>query len=394
MHKFAALGLCALLGAGVSAQDLTITNARIIVGDGTVIEQGSIVARGGRIASVNSGAPTNSAGRTVDAAGMTAMPGFIDAHRHIIRGDADDWLETQAAERMQEFLEAGFTTLLAGGGPAEGNLELKQRIDADVLKGPRVIPAERVDLNQSTPEEARSELRRLAQLGIQFIGEESLDPEPSPKQLENLKALVDEGRRAGVWVMVHAVSPQAMLAAVDAGAPKLVHTPHFGWLTDEDARRVAAADIENLSTIGFGVPVFGVFAEDNEPRFRDGRPWPDAIIAGEGRGREAGYKAVNARTLWDNGVVYGFGTDTNYLPQAGLEHELKSLNLMFSMQDIVELMGPNTAAFIERSNELGTLAPGKLADIVLLDRNPLDGYWNMLKPEVVIKGGRIVIDRR
>jgi len=130
------------------------------------------------------------------------------------------------------------------------------------------------------------------------------------------------------------------------------------------------------------------------PTFRDGKPWPDGIIDGQGRGREAGEKAVNARTLWDAGVTYGFGTDTGYLPKAGLAHELRALNLMFSPQDIVKLMGPNTAAFIEKSSELGTLEPGKLADIVLLDGNPLEGYWNLLNASVVIKGGAVVVDKR
>ena len=69
-----------------------------------------------------------------------------------------------------------------------------------------------------------------------------------------------------------------------------------------------------------------------------------------GRGREAGEKAVNARTLWDAGVTYGFGTDTGYLPKEGLAHELRALNLMFSTQDLVKLMGPNTAAFIDKSD--------------------------------------------
>jgi imidazolonepropionase-like amidohydrolase len=162
----------------------------------------------------------------------------------------------------------------------------------------------------------------------------------------------------------------------------------------EDAKKVSAAGVMQLSTIGFGVPVFGVFADDNKPRFRDGKPWPDAIIQGDGRGQEAGYKAVNARTSWDAGIVYGYGTDTNYDPKAGLEHELKSLNLMFSMQDIIKLMGPNTAAYIEMSKDLGTLEAGKLADMVVLDGNPLEGYWNFLKAKVVVKGGVIVVDKR
>ncbi len=67
---------------------------------------------------------------------------------------------------------------------------------------------------------------------------------------------------------------------------------------------------------------------------------------------------------------------------------------MFSPQDIVKLMGPNTAAFIEKSADLGTLEQGKLADIVILDGNPLDGYWNLLNAKVVIKGGDVVVDKR
>jgi imidazolonepropionase-like amidohydrolase len=374
----------------LAAQDLVITNVRIIVGNGNVIDQGSIVIRGGRLASISAGAANAPGLQTIDARGMTAMPGFIDGHRHVNTGPNEK-------VQMQQLLDAGYTTVLSGGGPAEGNLTLKDHIDKGLIKGPRIIPSGRVDLGSNqTPDKARAEVRRLAALGVKFIGEQNLTPKPGPTaaELENLAAIVDESKKVGVWIQIHAVSPQAMMAAVDAGVVKLVHTPHFGWLSFEDAKKVAAAGVKQLSTIGFGVPVFGVFAEDNVPRFRDGGAWPDKILDGDGRGQEAGYKAVNARTSWDAGVIYGYGTDTGYLAKAGLEHELKSLNLMFSMRDIVKLMGPNTASYIEMSDQLGTLEAGKLADIVIVNGNPLDGYWNMLNTKLTIVGGTIVSDQR
>lgn len=380
--------LACLLSCIAAAQDLAISNARIVVGNGTVINSGSLVIRAGRIVSVTQAAANAPGMKTIDAKGMSVMPGFIDAHRHINTGPDEK-------AQMQALLDAGYTTILSGGGPAEGNLTLRDHIEKGVINGPRIIPSGSVRL-AGTPEQARAEVRKMAAMGIKFTGEISLTPKPgpTPQELDTLRAIVDEAKKSGVYVQVHAVSPQAMMAAVDAGVLKLVHTPHFGWVNFEDAKKVSAAGVKQLSTIGFGVPVFGVFADDNKPRFRDGNPWPESILQGDGRGQEAGYKAVNARTSWDAGVVYGYGTDTNYDPKAGLEHELKSLNLMFSMQDIVKLMGPNTASYVEMSDQLGTLEPGKLADMVILDGNPMEGYWNMLKARVVIKGGAVVADKR
>lgn len=395
-----ALALLLPLAAAASAgaQDLVITNARIIVGNGVVLDQGSLVIRGGRIVAVAEGAGRGAAGPALDAKGMTVMPGFIDAHRHIIPGNPGNearWFSEQSAARMREFLEAGYTTLMSGGGPVPGIVELRTRIDTGALTGPRIITSGRADTNSRSAEGAREQVRAAARAGVEII-KARIDNEAEARQLEMLAVITDEARTHGLEVMVHAATVPAMLGAVRAGAAKLVHTPHASWLSERDARVVADARIETLSTIGFGVPVFGVFNQTNVPTARDGKPWPGGISddGGGGRGREAGEKAVNARTLWDAGVTYGFGTDTGYHPRAGLAHELRALNLMFSMQDIIRLMGPNTAAFINRSKDLGTLEPGKLADLVILEGNPLEGYWNLLNARVVIKGGVVVVDKR
>jgi imidazolonepropionase-like amidohydrolase len=385
-----ALFLCApFLCANLAAQDLTITNARIIGPNATVIERGSIVVRGGKIVSVASGAPAAPAGKTIDAHGMTAMPGFIDGHRHINTGPDEK-------AQMQALLEAGYTTILSAGGPAEGNITLRDHIDKGVINGPRIIPSGTLRLNNNTAETARAEIRKMAALGVKFTGEIALTPIPGPTQqeLEVLRATVDEGKKAGVMIQVHAVSSPAMVAAVDAGVPLLVHLPNKDWVSKEDAQKVAAAGVKVLGTVSFGSPVFGVFANDNKPRFRDGKPWPDGIINGVRLGEEAGYMPVNARTIWDAGATLGYCTDTNYDPKAGLDHELKMLNIMFSMQDLIKMMGPNTASYMQMGSQLGTLEPGKLADIILLDGDPLEGYWNWLKTRLVVKGGVVVVDKR
>jgi imidazolonepropionase-like amidohydrolase len=388
----ACLTLAAL--APLSAQDLTITNARIIVANGTVIERGSIVVRAGRIVSVAPGAASAAGGRTIDARGMTAMPGFIDAHKHINTGPDEK-------AQMQALLEAGYTTILSGGGPAEGNITLRDHIEKGTIHGPRIIPSGQVRLRDNTPEMAREQVRKMSGMGIKFTGEIGLTPVPGPtaQEMEVLRAVVDEGKKDGVMIQVHAVSSPAMMAAVDAGVRLLVHVPNKDWVTRSDAQKLASTGTKILGTIGFGAPIFGVFADDNAPRFRDGKPWPASItgadlLDGVAVGQETGFTSVNTRTIWDAGGLVGYCTDSGYDARAGLEHELKTYNVMFSMPDLVKLMGPNTASYIQMGDQLGTLEPGKLADIILLDGNPMEGYWNWLKTKVVVKGGVTEVDKR
>ncbi|HMA11014.1 MAG TPA: amidohydrolase family protein [Steroidobacteraceae bacterium] len=379
-----------LLPAIAQAQELTITNARIIVGNGDVIGNGSIVVRGGRIDSVSAGKPARTAGRVIDARGGSLMPGFIDAHRHIT-------LRPDAKTEMQKLLEAGFTTILSGGGAPEPLIAVRDQIDRGEINGPRIIPSGNVVfLASQSPDAARADIRKLAQLGVKYTGEMLLTPVPGPTagDMAALTAALDEAAKSGIKVQVHAVSTSAMMAAIDAKVPLLVHLPNKDWITREQAAKLASSPTRILSAVGTWAPVFGVFANDNKPRARDGKPWPDAITDGVGGGKEAGVAMVNARTVYDAGAIIGVGIDTTYDPQAGLATELRAMSGVLSPQDIIRIIGPNSAAYLDMSNEIGTLEAGKQADIVLLAGNPLEGYWNWLKPSMVVKGGKVVVEAK
>ena len=140
LAKLACLALGAI--ASLCAQDLTITNARIIGANGAVIERGSIVVRAGKIASVAPGAPSAASGTTHRRQGHDRHARASSTRTSTSIPDPTRRLQ------MQALLEAGYTTILSGGGPAEGNITLRDHIEKGLINGPRIIPSGSLEAEQ------------------------------------------------------------------------------------------------------------------------------------------------------------------------------------------------------------------------------------------------------
>ena len=393
-----------------AAQDLVISNARILDGAGNAIERGTVVVRGGRIETVGASiaAPANAV--RIDAGGRTVMPGFIDAHRHIIQGDPARWLADQSASDMRAFLEAGFTTVLSAIDAPEQILELRRRTESGETVGPRIISAALVPLSRAAlgggggdpartdparvpnrpvgppapaipPEETLAAVRAAAARGHDAIKTLIIVTMNGPEQA-TLKLIADEAQRLGLMSITHAVSVIDTVAAVEAGTDILVHTPHIGQLDEATARKIAAANIPMVSTLGVFVPYFN---DANMPLFRDRQQFPFDTLSSAGQG------PVNARLLFQAGITYAYGTDTTWAPRDSLEYELRPLHLVFSHEDLIPIMTRNAAVAVGRAADRGTLEPGKLADIVILGADPLRDENALLDVDVVIKGGKVVV---
>jgi imidazolonepropionase-like amidohydrolase len=412
---------------GAAAQNLVITNARILDGKGGAIERGSIVVRDGKIVSVAAGPATAQGARIIDVKGMTVMPGFIDSHRHPI-GQGADWLKTEAPARMQEFLDAGFTTVLSAGDDINTAIPLRDQIAKGTIKGPRLIvlgraptsagaaapppgrgrgdapPAARGggafggrgdparNLALRTPattaaaavpaEQTRATVASLAKAGVDGI-KTVIQVTPGGPEIATQTLIVQEAKKFNLPVMTHAVSVADTLGAVQAGVQSLAHTPHIDQLTMAQAQTIAKSGIPMMSTLGVFVPYFDAA---NIALFRDRLPFPWETLPSAGNG------PVNARLVAEAGTTYGYGTDTSWLPKESLALELRPLSLTFSPKDIVSILTRNAAVAIVKTDR-GTLEAGKLADIVVLNGDPLANVSNLLNVAMVIKGGEVVVGK-
>ncbi len=355
--------------------------------------------------------------------GRTLMPGLIDAHAHVTdirfntRAMADVPLTLMTAESaglMKAMLMRGFTTVRDAGGADWG---LREAVEQDLLPGPRLFISGRA-LSQTgghgdyrsredqvfepcicahalgmkariadgLPEvlrAARDELRRGAdQIKVMVSGGVSSPNDPIDTvqyTAEELEAIVGQARAWRTYVLAHAYTAQAVKHAVHCGVRSIEH----GNLIDTEAATMMAAKG------AFMVPTLVAF----EAMKRRG---PDLGISRVNMEkldevREAGLHSLELCKA--AGVAMGFGTD---LP-GGL-HEFQSLEFSIRAQalsphEIITSATATNAALLNRTGELGVIAPGALADLLVVEGNPLEDL-NLLQDQgahlaAIMKGGKL-----
>lgn len=377
------------------------SNARIFDGHSPFLsEPAFVLVRGDRIESVSARRPGALDFCEVDLAGMALLPGLIDAHFHAFATDTDTaksetYPRTYEAQRARLILEGalqrGFTTVRdVGGGDhgtwlaAEQGLFPSPRLffcgrafsqtgghgdaraphEPDDLCGcaPRGALADLVDGADALRKAAREALRQGAHHLKLFLSGGISTPSDPIDYLqfsdEEIAAVVDEASRRGRYVAAHAYTAESIARAIRLG----VRTIEHGNLIDAAAARLVA------EAGAFVVPTLATY----DALHRFGRETGAAAHTLEKLAdvRERGLEAI--RICRAAGVALGFGTDL-----LGAHHHLQreEFRLRGAVESPFETLRSATsinAALLNMEGKLGVITPGALADLLVIDGNPLE----------------------
>lgn len=374
---------------------LALTNGKIFGRNGEVYP-GTIVVEGEYIHRVDADGSAPEDARVIDLGGRTVLPGFINAHSHITffeGGDPttpDGTVALQAAHNARRALEAGITTVRDVGGVRHLDIALRDAIDQGLVPGPRLLVSGQFiamtgghsysrGIEADGPDNVRKAVRLQAKAGadlIKFMGSGGVaDPQETPDEVqftfEELRAGIDEAHRLGRTVAVHAHPAAAVKAAVKAGADFIEH----GTFVDEEA---IALLVERGTVL---IPTFCVYkaiaSDKRQPK-----------VMQENARRVLDEKLIRFAKAVQAGVRWGVGMDNGtFYPPDDVATELSML-----VQAGISPAGALLAVTERNAHHLGlhdrgTLEAGKLADIVVVDGDPLQDVGCVRSPWLVLKGG-------
>jgi imidazolonepropionase-like amidohydrolase len=388
---------------GAVAEALALTNARLVDGSGAPPRTGAtVVVADGRIVSVSEEAPTPGAA-TLDLEGRTMLPGLIDAHVHLsslgLPDVSSNLQEYGLAFVARKMLEGGFTTVRDLGSYGNSLFRLREAIDLGLCQGPRLVLCGQIVAATSPgarafpgmyceadgPDGMRRAVREQIRQGADFVKVMSTgaltvaDEDVNPAQLtaEELAAVVDESHRTGFSVASHAEGLAGIRLSVDAGVDTLEH----GEMAFEDPGILAAMAEQGIVLVPT-LCVFDLVAE--------GDGFPEWMRERAKFLRESAEKTVAAARR--EGVAMAVGADAG--PHGENARELVRLveTGLLPMEAIVA--ATSTAARACRlEDELGTIEPGKAADLLVLDGDALADVRLFLDPArrwLVLQAGRPV----
>ena len=406
-----------------------ITGATMIDGAGGVpVQNATVVIDDDRITAAGPSGDVQipSGTEIVNASGMHLLPGLIDCHDHLANFRyelASRWRLTEPhslwhmriADVLNQTLETGYTTLQDAGGLDAG---FKMAIEEGLIPGPRLLVA--LDFITPTagmadrtspsgqfaahevsslprgvadgPEEMRVKVREMIREGADVIKTATtnegwsspkarLGPKDKLMSRAELEALVDEAHSLGRRVMCHTLGGPGLRLAVEVGVDSIEH----GAYLDEEPELLTMMREKNI----FFTPTFSVFVHHGAKGMPHGR-----VIA-------SAFKEHHVRSLQmalDAGVKVVAGSDEGGWEHGNNAHEIRCL-VEAGMTPMQAVMAATSTAAecLQLDDELGTIAPGKKADLILVAGDPLQDVsileWGK-GVRLVMKDGAVCVDRR
>jgi imidazolonepropionase-like amidohydrolase len=417
-----------------TAPVIAVVGGRVIDGYGQApIENGTVLIKGERIVAVGSKAevPVPAGAKVIDASGRTVIPGMIEMHAHLITlGDGnyprwfkwlDDHKDKYPLEKVMEIsarqlLASGVTTAVDLGAPLEPSLQVRDRINKGEVMGPRlmvsgpwIIPKAAIFPDASSrvvgysAEAAAKATQANVDAGVDIIKAHG------DLTGEQYKAIADVAHKGGIMVTAHINDEDAIWNALKAHVDILQHVGSASRPTYSDAM-VKAVVNSNTAIVptaagSYTLPATVKFPERlQDPILHVLTPpdiW-DEIQDSLKDIRRVGYfgnvekanilRAASVKQWLESGARFGIGTD-NGVPATFHTDALIMIGKLYvslgaSPMWVIDQMTKGNAEIL-RKRDIGTLEPGKYADLVILRGDPLDNLSALANVETVIKNGQV-----